>query len=300
MADAAAIRAVEPWIPARPRAAARADAAAIRAVAPSIPARPRATTRAVAAATPAAGVAIRGDAVRTRAMAMTNRARAAAIPAAAAATRGAEARRDSDGPAQQAPARWGDGMADGRAESHAFIAGLELADSRGGDLEPSRGGDSPVQSLQGAPAIPFDTTQQAVAAGSQLIEFDASVAPELRSAVTNVMLLAQLAANKAAADGPIEAWYSKYSEVLARLGWVTADLARKEDSFDGSGVDVQQAILGVLTVALGPGAAAASILAAAVGALGKTADSSGWIDLFEQASRHTSFTSVQLSYGSAA
>jgi len=132
-----------------------------------------------------------------------------------------------------------------------------------------------------------------------LRRLDASVAPELRAAVTNVMLLAQLAANKAAADGPIEAWYAKYCEVLGRLGWVTGDLARKEDSFDGSGVDVQQAILGVLTVALGPGAAAASILTAAIGALGKTADSSGWIDLFEEASRHTSFTSVQLSYGSA-
>lgn len=190
-------------------------------------------------------------------------------------------------------------MAEGRVESHAFVAGLELADSRGGDLDTSRGGDSAVRSLQGAPAIPFDTAQQAVAAGSQLIEFDASVAPELRSAITNVMLLAQLAANKAAAAGPIEAWYARYSEVLGRLGWITSDLSKKEDNFHGAGVDVQQAILGILTVALGPGAAAASILAAAIGALGKTADSSGWIDLFEQASRHTSFTSVQLSYGTA-
>src|SRR4051794_3592849 len=103
----------------------------------------------------------------------------------------------------------GGGVGEGRGEAHAFVAGLGVADSRGGDLAPARGGDSPVQSLQGAPAIPFDTAQQAVAAGSQLIEFDASVAPELRSAITNVMLLAQLAANKAAAAGPIEAWYSK-------------------------------------------------------------------------------------------
>ncbi|HEX4737345.1 MAG TPA: hypothetical protein VH331_07275 [Allosphingosinicella sp.] len=190
-------------------------------------------------------------------------------------------------------------MADGQRERHEFVALLELADSRGGDLDGGRGGDAPGLGLPEAPPIPFDTEQQAVAAGSQLIEFDASVSPDLRSAVTNVMLLAQLAANKAAPSGPIEAWYAKYTEVLGMLGWVTSGLSEKDDHFDGAGIDVQQAILGVLTAALGPGAAAASILAAAIGALGKTADTGGWIDLFERASRHTSFTSFQLSYGTA-
>jgi hypothetical protein len=183
-------------------------------------------------------------------------------------------------------------VTDQSSEAHAYIDELELADARGRPLAVSRG------SMSDAPPIDFTTTPQAVAAGSQMVEFDASVDPKLRSAITNALLLAQLAANKAAPSGPVEAWYGKYAEVLSHIGWVTGDLSFKATQFDGEGLDVHRAIAGVLAAALGPAAAAASIVLAALKGLESMAGDSPWLVLFDKASRHTTFNSFQLSYGS--
>ena len=68
----------------------------------------------------------------------------------------------------------------------------------------------------------FSIQRQAVAVGSQLTEFTPAVSTGTRSAISNSLLLAQLAANQAADEF---AWYGKYSEVLQHIGWQSGKLA---------------------------------------------------------------------------
>ena len=169
-----------------------------------------------------------------------------------------------------------------------WLDGLELAEAPAG-LSDSRGGDDSIPT--------FGTAPQAIAAGSQLIEFDASVDPQTRAMISNALLLAQLAADKTAPAGPPDVWYARYREILVNLGWITTGLAHTQQSFAGQNLQVQAAVLSVLTAALQPAAAAASILQAALASLDKLAPTTPWLTIFNRASRHSSFNSFQLAYG---
>ena len=70
-----------------------------------------------------------------------------------------------------------------------------------------------------ARSVKFSTGPEGVAVGSQLVEFTGQVPPDVRSIVADSILLAQLAANKAAADSSdVFRWYDKYVEVLQHIG----------------------------------------------------------------------------------
>ena len=76
------------------------------------------------------------------------------------------------------------------------------------------------------------------------------------------MLLAQLAADKVAADRQasnasqdVFAWYNKYVEVLKNIGWVLTDAELDFKDADNSVVSLHTAIIPVLTAMLGPMAA---------------------------------------------
>src|SRR5476649_486751 len=82
----------------------------------------------------------------------------------------------------------------------------------------------PLESMGEAESLAptFIQEPQAVSVGSQLTEFTANVPPDVRAAVSDSMLLAQLAANKAAStdnSAGVFAWYDKYREVLEGIGW---------------------------------------------------------------------------------
>jgi hypothetical protein len=72
----------------------------------------------------------------------------------------------------------------------------------------------------GAPAeaaVAFSEAPQAVVVGSQLTEFSANVSADARSAIADSMLIAQLAANKAAdAAADVFAWYRSTSRCCRR------------------------------------------------------------------------------------
>jgi hypothetical protein len=179
------------------------------------------------------------------------------------------------------------------ADLNVYVAGLELADSLGYPLAPSRGAVA-------APPVDYVTAPQALAAGSQMIEFDASVEPAQRALITNAMLYAQLVANKYAGSGTAQAFYDKYFEVFSHIGGAQGSMTDSAQDFSGANADVHTAVIGVLQAALGPAATAASIINAALTSLSKIPPTTPWLNLFDTVSRHSSFSSFQLCYGSMA
>jgi hypothetical protein len=149
--------------------------------------------------------------------------------------------------------------------------------------------------LESAPD--FTASQQAVAVGSQLTEFTAAVSAEVRSAISNSLLLAQLAANKAANQvADLLAWYGKYCEVLQGIGWQSQGLDFQSQATTGQNLDVHKAIIPVIAAALGPAAAAASIVLAVLNGLKDMNASAPWITLFNRQSQHASGAKFQVTY----
>src|SRR5689334_3507521 len=77
-------------------------------------------------------------------------------------------------------------------------------------------GEAPV------PPPAFTGDKQALAIGSQLTEFTTQVAQVIRPAVSNSLLLAQLAADKAnsGVEDP-KAWFTTFNTVLGKTGWLS-------------------------------------------------------------------------------
>ena len=107
---------------------------------------------------------------------------------------------------------------DARSEQvAAYVSGLDLPEigPRFESAEP----EAPVQ---------FDASPQAVAVGAQVAAFSAAVSADSRSAIADSLLLAQLAADKAAdSTSDVLAWYRKYVEVLKRVGWLVESMEFK-------------------------------------------------------------------------
>jgi hypothetical protein len=163
-----------------------------------------------------------------------------------------------------------------------YVIGLDLPDAETSEYES---------------AAEFTTAPQAVTVGSQLTEFTAAVSTDARSAISNSLLLAQLAANKAADQGAdVFRWYDKYSQVLQGIGWQSQDLDFQDKAVAGQDLDVHKAIIPVIAAALGPAAAVASIVLSVLNGLKDMNADSPWITLFNQKSQHTSGAKFQVTY----
>ncbi|MBK1615551.1 hypothetical protein CKO44_18985 [Rubrivivax gelatinosus] len=172
-----------------------------------------------------------------------------------------------------------------------YVRSLELPDAP--PRRATRGGLTESAAVAGS----FGEPQQAavVAVGAQLAEFGASVLPGQRSAVADCLLLAQLAANKAAAaDADVLAWYARYVEVLQNIGWTTRSMEFKDTSADDNDSGVHKAILPVLTAALGPAMAATSLVISVLKGLQEMDASSPWITIFDRSSTHVRGAKFQL------
>ena len=143
----------------------------------------------------------------------------------------------------------------------------------------------------------FGTQPEAAGVGSQITEFSANVTPAQRSAVADCLLLAQLAANKATAGNPDQmAWYRKYIEVLQTVGWTTESMDFETRQVVNTNLSVHQEIIPVLTAALGPAVAAASMIISVLTGLQNMNKSTPWITLFDRASQKASGATFQLGY----
>ena len=143
----------------------------------------------------------------------------------------------------------------------------------------------------------FSERREAVAVGAQLAEFTDAVPAEVRGAIADSILLAQLAANKAAGDSQdVFRWYDKYVEVLQNLGWQIRDVDFQTQTVSDQNAGMHKAIVPVIMAMLGPQAAAASIVLAVLDGLEEMDRSTPWITLFDRASQHARGAKFQVSY----
>jgi hypothetical protein len=171
------------------------------------------------------------------------------------------------------------------AEIKDFIEGLEIPRPRS-----TRAGAV-------APTIEFTSDQEVVAVGPQLAEFSDSVSADLRPMISNTMLLAQLAADKATAQSDdVLDWHEKYRDVLSKVGWQVHDAQDQLRVIKDKNLRVHKAIIPVLTALLGNTAAAASMIVTVLKGLEEMDQDSPWITLFERQSQHAKGAKFQLSY----
>jgi hypothetical protein len=161
----------------------------------------------------------------------------------------------------------------------------------------------PEQAHRGAPRSPrgapivFVPEQQAVAVGSELTEFTERVPVDLRDAIADSILLAQLAANKTDATEPdVFRWYDKYVEVLKHIGWGIRDVEFQAQFVSDIDVELHKAIIPVMMSMLGPQAAAASLVLAVLRGLAQMDRRTPWITLFDQLSEHAHGAKFQVSH----
>lgn len=147
-------------------------------------------------------------------------------------------------------------------------------------------------------AVPeFTQQQEAIAIGSQLAEFSERVSPAQRAAVSDCLLLAQLAANKATEQAPdLMTWYRKYVDVLQGIGWTVQGMNLEEQQASATDLNVHNAIIPVLAAMLGPAGMAASLVVKVLEGLQQMDSSTPWITLFSRSSQHASGAKFQLGF----
>jgi hypothetical protein len=164
-----------------------------------------------------------------------------------------------------------------------YVLGLALPDSG--------------PTFEAAAPFPFTDQREAVVVGAQMAEFTDSVPATVRAAISDSILLAQLAANHAAdASQDVLRWYDKYIEVLQNVGWQLRDIDFETQSSTDLNAGVHQAIIPVVTALLAPGAAASSIILAVLKGLQQMDTNSPWMTLFDQKSEHSHGAKFQVSY----
>jgi hypothetical protein len=139
--------------------------------------------------------------------------------------------------------------------------------------------------------------QALVAVGSQLAEFDPAVAAGVRGALANNLLLAQLAANKAASQSnDMATWYGKYNDTLQNTGWTLAEAEFQNQTIQNKNANVHEEIIPIITAMLGPQVAAVSMVVNVLRGLQNMNKDSPWITLFDRSSEHASGAKFQVSY----
>jgi hypothetical protein len=154
--------------------------------------------------------------------------------------------------------------------------------------------------LRGAPAVEsindFDAQKdQAVVVGSDIVSFVAGITPQLRAAIVNSSLLAQLAANRKVPErNELRAWYDVYFDTLTRLGWQAQERGFSEHHETGEDFEAAKAILSIAGAIFGPTATALAIVASTLKAMESLSDGP-WFAVFERGSRSAKAARFQVS-----
>jgi hypothetical protein len=146
-----------------------------------------------------------------------------------------------------------------------------------------------------AGAIFNQSKNQARVVGSGVFSFTQGVDTLVRESISDSALLAQLVANKRASSttDPI-AWFAIYAEVLQNLGWILQDSGWTDYTNQGTAAEVNEKIVEVMAVALGPSPAALAIITSTMHAL-KAMDGNGpWITLFSRESQRANISRFQV------
>lgn len=179
-------------------------------------------------------------------------------------------------------------MAFDSTKSVAFIKSINL------DAVPLYANVAIAQKLE--PDEVFDKAKaQSQLVGSTVFSFAQGVDTAVREAISDSALLAQLVANSNAAqeEDPLK-WFKLYSDVLMHLGWVLQEAQFTDYTNKGNAVEVHEKILEVMTVALGPSAAALAIVTATINALKGMKSDSSWLTIFNRESQKARIARFQI------
>lgn len=147
------------------------------------------------------------------------------------------------------------------------------------------------------PPPSFQSVAQAIAVGSQMTEFSSTTPQSLRPAISNGLLLGQLAADKATAGGgdPI-AWFTAFNSVMKRIGWQSTLSELNEQTISDRNAAMHKAIIPIVTAIFGPQAAAGSIILSILNGLDSMDQDAPWITLFQRRSNKVAASNFGLSY----
>ena len=166
------------------------------------------------------------------------------------------------------------------ALSRAFIQGVKLPAAPAGTRSRSA-------TITDTPPLDLKSTEaQSLVVGSGLIAAAQNVPKETREDLVNCTLFAQLAASGAVTDPQrITEWYAAYFKTLTAIGWAQSDTQFEEYDFKSKTAEAHKAIIKVLAVLLGPGAAALTVVQTVLEALQSMNEDSPWITLFDRQSK---------------
>jgi len=144
-----------------------------------------------------------------------------------------------------------------------------------------------ARALTDQPPIQLKASEaQSLVVGSGLIVAAEKVPVQTREDLINCTLFAQLAASGEVGDPTrVTEWYEAYFRALTALGWAQSDTQFEKYEFKSRNAEAHEAIMKVLAVLLGPGAAAVQVVQVALEALQSMDANSPWITLFDQQSR---------------
>lgn len=163
--------------------------------------------------------------------------------------------------------------------SRAFIEGVRLPAVPHRPATRSGVTDTPPVELKA-------TEAQSLVVGSGLIVAAENVPRETREDLVNCTLFAQLAASGAVPDPKqIPEWYDAYFKTLTAVGWAQSDTQFEDYDFKSKTAEAHKAIIKVMTVLLGPQAAALAVVQTVMEALQSMNENSPWITLFDRQSK---------------
>ena len=181
-------------------------------------------------------------------------------------------------------------MAIVKADSaRAFVRGVKLPSPPIDVVRAVHSVRGPLAAPAAAPAAPplelKDKDAQALVVGSSLVAAAENVPAEVRKDLVNCTLFAQLAASGTVVDASnVTEWYRVYFDTLTTLGWAQNGTNFREFTSKGTKVETHKSIIQVISLALGPTAAAATLIVEALNALQSMEENSPWITLFDRQS----------------
>lgn len=156
-------------------------------------------------------------------------------------------------------------------------------------------GITPMRPEDEAAAVFDQAKKQVQAVGSGVFAFEQGVTADVREAISDSALLAQLVASKKV---PVEqdplGWFRAYSEVLQNVGWTLHEGGWVDYSTTGKTAEVHEKILEVATAALAPSVTALALLTATVNALKGMDPKSGWLKIFSRESQKAKLARFQI------
>ncbi len=168
-----------------------------------------------------------------------------------------------------------------------YIETLDLPEA-----PPRRGGPDDQE-----PPPSFQSVAQAVSVGSQMTEFSSKVPQSTRPAISNGLLLGQLAADKATAGrGDPIAWFNAYNSVMKQIGWQSTLSELNQQTISDRNAALHRAIIPIVTAIFGPAVAASSIIISILNGLDSMDRDAPWITLFQRKSNKVAASNFGLSY----